>query len=144
MAHPGKTTAVEHDLDSVLTVLRNERRRRALRLACERGRTTTKELTDEIAALENEKHPDHVSSTERKRVYIALYQTHLPKMASAGFITYEGHVVEPCELAHEIWGPLEELEAILDDTIEREPNQRLGIGLRGFRLSLSRPGGDPA
>ncbi len=47
------------------------------------------ELADEVAAWENEIGVDELSSQQRKRVYVSLYQTHVPKMEDAGIIDYD-------------------------------------------------------
>lgn len=68
-------------LDEVFGLLKNQRRRRVLRILQEREEMiTTGELAEEIAALENHKPVAHLHSDERKRVYVGLYQVHLPKM----------------------------------------------------------------
>lgn len=127
--------------DTVLRVLSNPRRRLALRLATEYGETTTQELTTEVAARENEKSVSELADVEEKRVYVALYQTHLPKLEQAGMITYEGHHVEPAEWTRELWGPLQELEAVIDDTIDTR-DSAVGIGIGGLRFEVSRVGGE--
>ena len=76
--------------DDAFDVLRNPRRRQALRLLADRDEPTAlTELASAIAAIENDKHRDDVTSTERKRVYISLYQCHAPKMAEVGAVVYE-------------------------------------------------------
>ena len=47
------------------------------------------ELADEVAAWENETDVDDLTSQQRKRVYVSLYQTHVPKMEDAGIIEYD-------------------------------------------------------
>lgn len=126
-------------LDTTLHLLSNERRRQALRLACQRGETTTKELAVPIAAIETGKHPDKVQHQERKRVYIALYQKHLPKLAEAGFITYEEHVITTQPLAHQIWDPIEELDAILNEHDDPRPQSEMGLREKLHAIA----GGDP-
>jgi hypothetical protein len=46
------------------------------------------DLAEHIASIENDKPVASLSSSERKRVYICLYQSHLPKMADANVIDY--------------------------------------------------------
>lgn len=55
------------------------------------GRTDTvnmRELAEQVAAWENETPVEQLSSPERQRTYIALYQTHLPKLDTEGIIDY--------------------------------------------------------
>lgn len=54
------------------------------------------ELAEELAAWENDITVDELSSQARKRVYVSLYQTHVPKLEEAGLIEYDadtGHLV---------------------------------------------------
>lgn len=50
------------------------------------GEATTGELAEYIAALENDKPQSELTSQERKRVYVGIYQTHLPKMDDADVV----------------------------------------------------------
>lgn len=50
---------------------------------------TIGELADQVAAWENEVDVEELSSQQRKRVYVSLYQTHVPKMDDAGIIEYD-------------------------------------------------------
>jgi hypothetical protein len=52
-------------------------------------RVTVRDLSEQVAALENGIERREVTPKERKRVYTALHQTHLPKMASVGVIDYD-------------------------------------------------------
>lgn len=55
-----------------------------------RSETTTQgELAEHIAAVENDVDRSEVTSTQRKRVYISLYQSHLPKLEEAGAIDFD-------------------------------------------------------
>jgi len=71
--------------------LSNDRRRETLRylLQQEDGRTTKGEVARHIAALETDKPVEQVTSDERKRVYIALHQTHLPKLHELDLVEYD-------------------------------------------------------
>ena len=77
-------------LDVVFDILKNSRRRLVIHyLIEEEPETTLSDLAEHIAALENEKTVQALSSDERKRVYVCLYQCHLPKMDDAGIIDFE-------------------------------------------------------
>jgi len=77
-------------LDVVFDLLSNSRRRHVLRyLLTESASTTLGDLAEYIAGIENDKPEQALSSAERKRVYISLYQSHLPKMDEAGVISFE-------------------------------------------------------
>ncbi|WP_226007318.1 DUF7344 domain-containing protein [Natrinema salinisoli] len=76
--------------DVIFELLKNRRRREVLAYLLEADETVTLgELAEQIAAWENETEVDALSSDQRKRVYVALYQTHLPKMDDAGIVEYD-------------------------------------------------------
>lgn len=80
----------ELSLDELFDLLRNRRRRDILSyLDASDGTVTLDELAEAIAADENGIEPEQLSSQQRKRVYISLYQNHLPKMDELGLIEYE-------------------------------------------------------
>jgi hypothetical protein len=88
----GQTHQDAEDLDigEVFELLKNERRRRVITfLKRQEDRTTTLGvLAEHIASLENDIDVSQLTSSQRKRVYIALYQCHLPKMDDLGVIDY--------------------------------------------------------
>lgn len=74
-------------LDVVFDILSNSRRRLILsRLREVGGDSTTSDLAEYIAAIENDKPQSELTSQERKRVYVGIYQTHLPKMDDADVV----------------------------------------------------------
>ena len=76
--------------DVIFELLKNRRRREVLTYLLETdGTVTLGELAEQIAAWENDTTVNALSSDQRKRVYVALYQTHLPKMDDAGIIEYD-------------------------------------------------------
>lgn len=88
-AHAEPTSTTPSD-DVVFEILTNSRRRAILRYLDDASDGATKgELADQIAAEENDKSVDELRSQERKRVYVSLYQFHLPKMESTGVIRIE-------------------------------------------------------
>jgi hypothetical protein len=76
-------------LDTVFGILQNERRRRVLRYVQANEQTTQGELAEHIAAIENDVSRQSLTSTQRKRVYVSLYQSHLPKLDDAGAVAYD-------------------------------------------------------
>ena len=101
------------DPDERFHLLQNERRRlvvRYLRDAAD-DRVEMRDIAEQVAAWENDTSVAQLSSTERQRVYIPLYQNHLPKLDDAGVIEYNQSrgVVVPTErvdrLASFIDGP---------------------------------------
>jgi hypothetical protein len=76
--------------DTLFDLLQNQRRRDALAyLKANDGRATLSEMAEHIAAKENDLPVEGINSKQRKRVYIGLYQCHLPKMANAGVVSYD-------------------------------------------------------
>lgn len=80
----------ELSLDEVCHLLQNERRRDVLQyLAVREEEVKIGDLADHIAAKEQEIPVEQVGSDQRKRVYISLYQNHLPKLEKANAIEYD-------------------------------------------------------
>ena len=74
----------------VFDILRNERRRRVLKhLDDADGRATLGEMAERLAAVENDKPESQITSQERKRLYVGLYQCHLPRMDESGAVAFD-------------------------------------------------------
>jgi DNA-binding transcriptional ArsR family regulator len=125
---PELTANVAFDL------LSNARRRYVLCFLRERGEASVRELSRYTAAWENDVEPTAVSSAQRKRVYTALHQTHLPRLDEYGIIEYDpdrGSVTPQRRL--------DLLEEYLQQPDDRQPNWHryyLGIGLAATVLAL--------
>jgi DNA-binding transcriptional ArsR family regulator len=77
-------------LDQVFEILKNSRRRETLHYLDENGgEASLSELAEHIAALENDTTVAAISSSQRKRVYVGLYQCHLPKMDDMDIIDFD-------------------------------------------------------
>lgn len=91
-AGAGATTTAD-----VFRILGNRRRRYAILffLHCD-PTPDLRDLARKVAAWENEKPADRVTTEERRRVHNALQQFHLPKMDAAGVIEYDPtrHAIE--------------------------------------------------
>jgi hypothetical protein len=77
---------VDLDADTVYRLLTNERRRmviRALASADAVDGVPIGTLASRLAAEENDVAIGEVTSQQRKRVYVSLYQTHLPTLLDA-------------------------------------------------------------
>lgn len=79
----------ELPLDVVFDLLSNQRRRRILRYLLDDPETTLGTLAEHVASIENDKPERELSSSERKRVYIVLYQCHLPKLDDADVVEFD-------------------------------------------------------
>lgn len=76
--------------DDIFEILSNHRRRMVLYYLRRTGGTAdVTELAGEIASMENDVPVDELTSQQRKRVYVSLYQTHLPKMTQMNAIEYD-------------------------------------------------------
>lgn len=85
----GSTTI---DTDDVFHLLQNSRRRSVIRYILahpEQDSFEMRRIAEQIAAWENDKPVAQISSVERQRVYIALYQSHLPKLDEHGVVKYD-------------------------------------------------------
>ena len=118
--------------------LSNRRRRETLRylLQLDDETTTTKgEVARHIAAREADKHVDEVSADERKRVYIALHQTHLPKLDDIGLVDYDSSQGDVRRSA-----ACEGLDAHLDLETDAEGRPwglyHVGLGSAGLFLTI--------
>jgi hypothetical protein len=82
--------ADELSLSTTFELLKNRRRRETIAYLLEHdGTSTLSDLAEHIAALENGIEIVELSSDQRKRVYIGLYQCHLPKLDKAGVIDFD-------------------------------------------------------
>lgn len=46
-------------------------------------------LAEQVAAWENETNTESLTDQQRKRVYVSLYQTHVPKLDESGVVRYD-------------------------------------------------------
>lgn len=76
--------------DQLYHILSNARRRFILQYLSETEEPIKLiDLVKETAAWENDKEIDELTQKEQKRMYVSLYQTHIPKLSDAGFIEYD-------------------------------------------------------
>lgn len=84
------TDNTELSRDRVFDILSSPRRRYVLHyLRTEESPIELTALAEEVAAWENDTTVEKLSSQDRKRVYVSLYQTHIPKLSEAGLIEYD-------------------------------------------------------
>lgn len=106
--------------DQLYHILSNARRRFILQYLWEtEGSIKLVDLAKETAAWENDKEIDELTQKEQKRMYVSLYQTHIPKLSDAGFIDYDKDTQE-IKLADQSKA---DLPAVRPD--ESEPNWHL-------------------
>ncbi|WP_227374441.1 DUF7344 domain-containing protein [Haladaptatus halobius] len=119
--------------DMVFDVLKNQRRRYALHYLKQAEETVQlSDLAEQVAAWENDTTVDAISAAERKRVYTALYQSHLPKLDDAGIVDYNQNrgIVELATAAEQL-DPY--LETNTGDDISW-CKRYLGLAVAGFAL----------
>ena len=76
--------------DELFALLSSARRRYVLQYLSRSGGTADfEELTLSVAAWENEAEPEEIDETDRKRVYVSLYQTHLPRLEDNGVVEFD-------------------------------------------------------
>lgn len=78
------------ELDDAFHILKNQRRRHVLAYIQREGTPVTlSELAEYVAATEEDTTVEALSSQQRKRVYVGLYQSHLPMMDDRNVIVYD-------------------------------------------------------
>lgn len=95
----------ELPVDEIFHILQNERRRMVLKfLQGAEDSVRMRDVAEQVAAWENDTTVDDLSSDQRQRVYIPLYQSHLPKLDKAGIIDYQQNrgIVERRPLANQL------------------------------------------
>ncbi|MDS0477604.1 hypothetical protein [Natrinema sp. 1APR25-10V2] len=76
--------------DEIFHLLQNERRRMVLRyLRGTEDPVRMRDVAEQVAAWEHDTTVEELTSTQRQRVYIPLYQSHLSKLDNAGLIEYQ-------------------------------------------------------
>lgn len=95
----------ELPVDEIFHILQNERRRMVLEYLQETDSSVRmRDVAEQVAAWENDTTVEELTSDQRQRVYIPLYQSHLPKLDKAGIIDYQQNrgVVERRPLARQL------------------------------------------
>ncbi|WP_458189729.1 DUF7344 domain-containing protein [Haladaptatus sp. NG-WS-4] len=126
--------------DKIFHILQTQRRRFALRyLKDTDGPVEMRDIAEQVAAWENNTTVRALSSNQRQRVYIALYQSHLPKLDNEGIIEYNKSrgVVERGPLADQ-FDPYLDLPG--DDTDEVELEDERDIPWLAYYRRISAVG----
>ncbi len=76
--------------DTVYDLLSNKRRRFVIsKLRRAEGPVSVNELSESVAAWENGVEVEELTDKQTKRVYVSLYQIHIPKLDEAGLVEYD-------------------------------------------------------
>ncbi|ELZ44600.1 hypothetical protein C464_13260 [Halorubrum coriense DSM 10284] len=121
--------------DELFDVLANQRRRFAVHLLKREDQDTLRigDMAEQIAAWENGIETTEITGPERKRVYTALQQSHLPKMDDAGVVEFnkDRGIIEPTSA-------LQDVDLYMDIVEGREiPWSTYYLGLSGVALALA-------
>lgn len=124
---------IEISEDEVFEMLANQRRRFAVHLLKrEEQSLTIGRMAEQIAAWENDVDAAEITGSERKRVYTALQQSHLPKMDRAGIVEYDKNrgTIEPT-------AALEDVDVYMDVVEGKEiPWSEYYLGLSGVAIAI--------
>lgn len=110
--------------DKIFHLLQTPRRRYVLRYLKEHdGIAEMRDIAEQVAAWENDIPVQALTSDQRQRVYIPLYQSHLPKLDEEGIIEYDQNrgTVERTELANQLDRYLD----VSDDDTDDEPDAEI-------------------
>jgi hypothetical protein len=102
METPEQKKFATSEKGEIFELLSNHRRRHTIRFCKENETATLSELAEYIAAVEQDKSVNEITSDERKRVYTSLQQTHLNRLEEAGMIHYDGDRIELTERAQQL------------------------------------------
>jgi hypothetical protein len=128
MAHDQETLTQ----DLVFDILSSPRRRYVLYYLRKTNQPVAlNDLAEQVAAWENESPVDALSDQQRKRVYVSLYQTHIPKLDSVGVIEYDQQsgMVELTSRVHRI-------DDYLTETTQPIPWQQIYLALAVLGVAL--------
>lgn len=119
--------------DEVYDILSNGRRRYVIHLLREEGEPIPlSELSDRVAAWENDLPVSELTDQQIKRVYVSLYQTHIPKLEESNLVEYDkdsGQV--------SLTSTVSSLDAYLPEEDRREiPWQLIYLGLAVVGLAV--------
>lgn len=81
---------IDDDVDDVLHLLQTQRRREVIPEVFKADEPVSlRNLSRQVAAREVGGKPESLSNAEYKRVYVPLYQDHLPKLDRAGVVDFD-------------------------------------------------------
>ena len=97
--------------DEIFDLLSNPRRRYVINYLLRENRPVSiQELSKELATWEFDVDEDQLTDQQEKRIYVALYQTHIPKLEDVGVIDYDddASLVELTDQARQLQPYVEE------------------------------------
>lgn len=78
------------DEDTVFDILSNRRRRQIIYYLQERGgEAPLRDVANAVAGWEEGEDPEDVTEKQSRRVYVSLYQSHVPRLTEVGLIEHD-------------------------------------------------------
>ncbi|QLK26982.2 hypothetical protein HYG81_05065 [Natrinema zhouii] len=127
---PTEETA-DLSLDDAFHILQTFRRRETIRYVLQADDCVKmRDVAEHVAAKEHETTVEQLLSDERQRVYIPLYQSHLPKLDEAGIIDYDKPrgIVRPGERLEQFRQYLDSVPSETDDAMEEAKEEEDATG----------------
>lgn len=102
-------------LDYVYEALAHPRRRYLCYTLCDDIPRSLTDLATKIAAFENDSSEHAITASQRERVYVSLYHTHVPKLAADSVLTFdpEMETIGAAEHTEQVLTALEGMSASL-------------------------------
>lgn len=109
---------IDIDAGTALDLLKNERRRLTIHLVAEAERegidVTLSDIAEALAMAEQDCERHELGSQERKRCYVALYQTHVPRLCEHGVIGADDPQTPQALFATEVTEAIDEVAMDLE------------------------------
>jgi len=100
------------ELQEIYDILADSRRRRCVEYIADHGPADISDITDHIAKLEI---GDDASGQPRKRVYIGIYQNHLPGLVESGVLERFDREYSPGPNFEQVLDAIEQVEGVYEN-----------------------------
>jgi hypothetical protein len=86
----GRSDVEPLDENTVFDILSNRRRRQIIYYLQERGgEAPLRDVANAVAGWEEDEEPENVTEKQSRRVYVSLYQSHVPRLTEVGLIEHD-------------------------------------------------------
>lgn len=86
----GGTSGEPLDEDTVFDILSNRRRRQIIYYLQEQGgEAPLRDVANAVAGWEEDEAPEDVTEKQSRRVYVSLYQSHVPRLTEVGLVEHD-------------------------------------------------------
>ncbi len=142
-----ETPPTEIQLETAFDLLSNRRRLLVIKYLSEHQEAELSGIAEHIAALESDIPQEDVEKKDRKRVFISLYQTHIPRLEEHGIVEYDSDEGVVTLTGEELL--TQALRRVDPGTDRRWVRYYLGLTVLGWigvgaSVVLSSPGLEPA